>query len=212
MSNNQRLLAIGDIHGCLDELTSLIQMVSPEPSDTLVFLGDYVNRGPDSKGVVEYLLDLQKEFQAVFLLGNHDKMFLDYIDRQAPSFMLNGGAETLNSYSPDSPFQIPDSHLSFFRKLQPLHETDDFIFVHAGLRPQVSLQDQKINDLLWIRDEFLNSDYDWGKTIVYGHTISPKPVISPKRIGIDTGCSFSFEQLKGQLTCMNVMNLDVWTV
>ncbi len=97
MSNNQRLLAIGDIHGCLDELTSLIQMVPPEPSDTLVFLGDYVNRGPDSKGVVEYLLDLQKEFQAVFLLGNHDKMFLDYIDRQASSFMLNDGAETLNS-------------------------------------------------------------------------------------------------------------------
>jgi len=212
MNQTGRLLAVGDIHGCIEKLEVLIKVVSPQDNDTVVFLGDYINRGPNSKGVIDYLLRFRENIRTIFLMGNHEKMFLDYIYSGTPSFLLNGGASTLQSYSLLSLSQMPEKHLQFLKDLLPYFEAEEFIFVHAGLRPEITLQNQSIDDLLWLRDEFLNSDFDWGKTIIYGHTVYHEPEIKRSRIGIDTGCSYCRGREVGNLTCIDVRKQQIWSV
>jgi serine/threonine protein phosphatase 1 len=212
MQITKRLLAVGDIHGCLEKLEALLAKVEPTENDTIVFLGDYINRGPDSKGVVDFLLDFKTQVPSVFLLGNHEKMLLDYISDGSPSFFFNGGEKTLVSYHCHDLRHIPQDHLAFFNELCPYYETDNFIFVHAGLRPGILLRDQDINDLVWIRDEFLHSEYDWGKTIVYGHTKNRMPMLRKNRIGLDTGCVYSAAEGYGRLSCCDVISRVVWSV
>lgn len=209
---SKRLLAVGDIHGCLERLEALLEKVEPTENDAVVFLGDYINRGPDSKGVIDFLLDFKTRVPSVFLLGNHEKMFLDYISNDSPSFLFNGGDKTLENYNCPDLRHIPQEHLAFFSELYPYYETDNFIFVHAGLRPGILLRDQDINDLVWIRDEFLYSEYDWGKTIVYGHTKNRMPILLKNRIGLDTGCVYSTEDGYGRLSCCDVISRFVWSV
>jgi serine/threonine protein phosphatase 1 len=204
----ERLLAVGDIHGCLDHLERLMARVEPTPEDRIVFLGDYIDRGPDGKGVVEFLIDLGRRFpNCVFLKGNHEAMFLDFLaGRNQWLYLYNGGASTLESYREERGVRIPGAHLDFLANLPLYYETDDFIFVHAGLRPGKQLEKQQEKDLLWIREEFINSSFDWGKTVVFGHTPRQEPLLDKNRICLDTGAVFG-----NALTCCDVERRRCWT-
>jgi len=203
----KRLLAFGDIHGCLAELNQLLESVAPAADDQLVFLGDYIDRGPDSAGVIDRLLELRRQQpDAVFLRGNHEQMLLDFLDNGSPGhFLANGGAETIASYRQGDRWPPPPDHLDFFRNLRTLYETENFIFVHAGLRPGIALEEQDDQDLLWIRWEFLESDADWGKPVVFGHTPRQTPLLGRNRIGLDTGCVYG-----RQLTCCDLLSGRIW--
>lgn len=202
-----RLLAVGDIHGCLEQLRALMIQVAPALSDQVVFLGDYVDRGPDSADVIDYLIKFGETFPAtVFLRGNHEQMFCDYLDgHDSSAFLINGGLMTLNSYKSNGQWPIPPSHRIFLETLLDYYETQDYIFVHAGLRPGVPLAQQDSSDLLWIRRDFIASDYDWGKTVVYGHTPLEEPFLTETRMGLDTGCVYG-----RRLTCCDVRSKQVW--
>jgi serine/threonine protein phosphatase 1 len=198
-----RIFAIGDIHGCRDKLEELLAKIDwrPENREQLVFLGDYIDRGPDSYGVVEKVLELKNRWRerVVVLKGNHEQMFINFIyGRYNPPLTSNGMPLTIRSYERNQPF--PVSHTIFYQDLVLYHETERHIFVHAGLRPGVALTDQTEDDCLWIRDEFLDSRYDFGKTVVFGHTPFREPYISPGRAGLDTGVVFG-----GRLTCLEVV-------
>lgn len=202
-----RVYAIGDIHGCVKPLKKLLKAIAADleghdGKSTLVFLGDYIDRGPDSAGVVERLLsdDLPGTRQH-FLLGNHEMALLDALEGKALGWLAYGGIQTLESYGVSkrelfaSPSvkkliarHVPETHLDFFRSLRTHKKIGDYLFVHAGIRPGVALADQKARDLVWIREEFLKSKADHGLTVVHGHTISDKPQHKKNRIGIDTGC------------------------
>lgn len=208
-----RLLCIGDVHGCAPELERLIAAVDPRPEDRLVFLGDYVDRGRASRATVDLLCDLAQRLPAtVFLRGNHEEMFLDFIGEDGANrraFFGNGGAQTLASYgwkSPVPPPQdvahalVPDEHLAFFRRLVLRHEEDGFAFVHAGVRPGVALADQVREDLLWIREDFLLADHGLDATVVFGHTPYREVWFGDARkIGLDTGCVYG-----GRLSCIDL--------
>lgn len=202
-----RLLAIGDIHGCRDQLRELLERVAPQPEDRMVFLGDYLDRGPQSRGVIEDLLGLAERFpETVFLRGNHEQMFLDFLDgTDRLTFLINGGQATLKSYG--SAGEVPPAHLDFLRRLPCLFVCGDFVFVHAGLRPGLSLEQQREQDLLWIRHEFLAADYDWGRTVVFGHTPLQQPLLTERRIGVDTGAVYG-----RTLTCCDVNVRRCWQV
>jgi serine/threonine protein phosphatase 1 len=206
-SPRRRLLAVGDIHGCLRPLQELLGMVGPTADDQLVFLGDYVDRGPDSAGVIEILLALRERWpQTVFLRGNHEQLLLDVLAGGDPTtFLLNGGGRTIASYEAAGGWPPPPSHQDFLRDLRYSFETEGFIFVHAGLRPGIPLAQQSPDDLLWIRHEFLLSAADWGKAVVYGHTPRQEVLLDDHRIGLDTGCVYG-----GRLTCCDVLTGRYW--
>jgi len=205
----KRIFAIGDIHGCYDRLKALMEKIPIDCSrDGLVFIGDYIDRGPHSVEVVDYLIQLKNRFPEVILLkGNHEDMldkFLNGTDRF--TYLLNGGQQTLDSYltkpvqSEFSP--IPPDHMEFFKSLRLFYETEEFIFVHAGLRPRVPLESQNTEDMLWIRDKFVSSKYDFGKRVIFGHTPLKKPLVEPNKIGIDTGAVYG-----NALTCIQLPDL-----
>jgi serine/threonine protein phosphatase 1 len=172
-----------------------------------VFLGDYVDRGPDSAGVIDALIDFREKFpKTVFLCGNHEQMLLDFLaGRDKVLFLMNGGYATLASYRARDQWPPPEAHLNFLDRLVDRYETDRFIFVHAGLRPGIPLKDQAPEDLLWIRQDFLRSDYNWGKAVVYGHTPVQTPLLSETRIGLDTGCVYG-----RALTCCDLLSGHIW--
>jgi len=215
----KRLYAIGDIHGCLEELGALLESIEKDiagvsnkdeksqetPMPMLVFLGDYVDRGPDSKGVLDRLIALKNERPGtVFLKGNHEALMLDFLsDPDAmPHWLEWGGEETLESYGINKVLGIssedlaaelsekmPAEHLSFLQSLALTHSEGDYFFVHAGVRPGVELTDQKEEDLLWIRKKFHNTPASLrpDKVIVHGHQPMKKPLDAGWRIAIDTG-------------------------
>jgi len=205
----ERIFAFGDVHGCLRELQALVEKVPCGPDDLLVFLGDYIDRGPDSRGVIDFLLDLEGRFPlTVFLKGNHEAMFMDYLaGRDRVNFLFNGGGKTLQSYQKGEELDIPPEHLAFLNRLPLYYETANFVFVHAGLRPGCPVAGQREEDLLWIRGEFLHSDYDWGKTVVFGHTPQVEPMLQVNKIGLDTGAVYGHS-----LTCCEVRQRRLWAV
>ena len=205
-----KLYAVGDIHGSLTHLTRLVERVPFESEDRIVFMGDYIDRGPDSRGTVQFLLQFRKQFpRSVFLRGNHEEMFEDYLHRsgQFPSgtFLLNGGAETLDSYGldPQGKAQVEDfpaDHLEFLFGTDLMHREDQLLLVHAGIRPSVPLEDQSREDLLWIREEFFLHEHSLGLTVVFGHTPLREIFQNlPYAIGIDTGAVYG-----GRLTCVEL--------
>jgi len=212
-----RIFAIGDIHGCISKLERIIDRIDIDAqNDTLVFIGDYIDRGPDPKGVVDFVLDLRKSINRVIcLLGNHEQMFLDYLRDESFNkeiFLVNGGGNTISSYgvietSEGIKVDVPESHMQFFTSLLPYYQTDDYIFVHAGLRPNIPLEKQSIEDLIWIRYEFINSSYDFGKTVIFGHTPLSQPFIDFNKIGIDTGAVYG-----GKLTCIQLPEVKIYQV
>lgn len=200
------IYAVGDIHGCLDKLERLLAKIDPDPMrDQLIFLGDYIDRGPSSYEVVAYLISLKKRMpETVFLKGNHEEMFLQYLSGiERHLFLTNGGKATLDSYMKNKACAdeslIPPDHLQFFSALGLYYQTGDYIFVHAGLREGVPLESQKSEDLLWIRDAFIASDYDFGKRVVFGHTPFSIPLVQPNKIGVDTGAVYG-----NRLTCVKL--------
>lgn len=210
-----RIYAIGDVHGCIDQLAALHALIAedaaraPAARTTLVHLGDYVDRGPDSAAVLQTLLETTPlpGAEHVTLLGNHEVMLLDACDPQAhpgslPFWLDNGGAETLASYGADPADPaacgaVPEAHLELLRHC-PLHyEAGDYLFVHAGVRPGIPTDRQDPFDLLWIREPFLSFEGDLPLVVVHGHTPVESPAVRPHRIGIDTGACFG-----GALTCL----------
>lgn len=206
-ASSPRLLAIGDIHGCRRQLQALLDQVEPTAADTLVFLGDYIDRGADSAGVVSDLLELRAHLPgSIFLRGNHEQMLLDLLAGADPTtFLLNGGGKTIASYEMRGSWPPPSDHLEFFAQLPEWHETEGFLFAHAGLRPGLPPTEQRSEDLLWIRGEFIDSHYDWGKPVVFGHTPFAEPLLTPTRIGLDTGCVYG-----GKLTCCDLLTRHCW--
>ncbi len=209
----QRIYAIGDIHGRFDKLMALLdKIVIDFESDTVVFLGDYIDRGPNSFEVVDYLVKLKKKYpQIIFLKGNHEDMLENYLSgKDRMTYLINGGQQTLDSYlsrprQPDEPL-IPADHLAFYKSLLLYYETDQYIFVHAGLNKHVPLEEQKLEDLLWIRGKFIQTKYDFGKLVVFGHTPLPEPLLQPNKIGIDTGAVYG-----NKLTCIRLPELVFYT-
>lgn len=217
LAAGRRVYAIGDVHGCADRLAALHAAVGadldarPCPAPLLVHLGDYIDRGPASAGVIEALLAPPPGLPTVNLVGNHEAMLLAALasgDRSDAAIWLgNGGAETLASWGighrtrpRDWALAIPPRHHGFLRGLSLLHREratgGGYVFVHAGLRPGVALERQVRDDLLWMREPFLSSDADFGAVVVHGHTPEEAPVVRANRIGIDTGAV-----LGGALTC-----------
>lgn len=221
----QVVYAIGDIHGRVDLLDMLISDIVADAAAgaaerrTLVFLGDYVDRGHDSKSVIDRLIAGPPEgFAQVCLLGNHEAWLLDFLEnaRAGAGWLMNGGVATLASYgvaarqgglglerleAAQSAFRaaLPETHLSFLNGLSLTWRAGGYVFVHAGVRPNVALDAQDPNDLLWIRDDFLGSNADHGAVVVHGHTISDWPEEKSNRIGIDTGAFAT-----GRLTCLRL--------
>ena len=206
-SSEGRLLAVGDIHGCLVSLEKLMAKVQPTPRDRVVFMGDYVDRGPDSRGVLDYLIAFGQKFpNSIFLKGNHEEMFLDFIaGRNQLLYFNNGGETTLQNYQEASKLRIPKAHLDFLEGLRLYYETDRFVFAHAGLRPGIPPHAQHPKDLLWIREEFLFSSYDWGKIVVFGHTPRQSVLFARNKIGVDTGAVYG-----RVLTCCDVETRKYW--
>ncbi len=203
-----RIFAIGDIHGCLDKLRKLLALIDADwAQDTVVFMGDYIDRGPASKEVVDTVLDLRRKHERVVcLMGNHERMFLNWLDgREEDLFLANGGRNTLRSYGivpddSDREAKVPADHLEFFRSLLPFYETETHLFVHAGVRPGLPMEIQDPHDMIWIRHEFFLADHGLNKTVVFGHTpFTGKPYVGEKRIGIDTGAVYG-----GTLTCLEL--------
>jgi len=202
-----RLLCIGDVHGCAAELEVLLRAIAPAQADRLVFLGDYVDRGTESRATLDLLLELREKLpRAVFLRGNHEEMMLAYLGfggDGAEIFLRAGGAATLASYGLDvrasgAPSadevrrRFPAAHLEFLSGALRLHYEDGpYLFVHAGVRPGRSLDRQEPRDLLWIREEFLTAEHGLAQTVVFGHTPLREVWFQPHRkIGLDTGCVF----------------------
>lgn len=214
----ERILAIGDIHGCYTKLVSLMEKVNINPvKDALVFIGDYIDRGDRAKEVVDFLIELKKRMPStVFLLGNHEHMLLDYLSGENSNpFLFNGGQKTLNSYlgkgrlsySQDPKSVFPPEHLEFFNSLVPYYELEETIFVHAGLRDGIPLERQDLFDLLWIREEFYYSKFNFGKTVIFGHTPFSQPFILNNRVGIDTGAVYG-----NTLTCVELPAMNFYSV
>ncbi len=216
--------AIGDIHGRSDLLTDIHARIADDPERgntdrrVIVYLGDYVDRGSNSAGVIDLVMsDKPAGFEKVALLGNHERLMMDFLDdiARGPLWLRNGGDMTLRSYSVNpgpGPYldpgkltemqtalrtRLPERHLEFLKQLHLMHQEGDYLFVHAGIRPGVALDQQVEEDVIWIRDLFLRSAADHGKVVVHGHTILPQPEIQPNRIGIDTGAYYT-----GHLTCL----------
>jgi serine/threonine protein phosphatase 1 len=195
------MYAIGDIHGCLEPLRRLMDQIHLSEMDEVVFIGDYVDRGPDSKGVIDYLLTLQGRY--TFLMGNHERMFLDFLQgKERVLFLYNGGEATLESYGGVG--NIPASHLAFLNRLVLYYETDDYLFVHGGIRPGIPIQDQDPKDLLWIREEFYAYPGRYAKPVVFGHTPMREVLMEEDRIGIDTACVYG-----NKLTCLTLPSRQV---
>jgi len=216
LPSGQRIYAIGDVHGCLDRLVALHEMIAedlaerPSRQVALVHLGDYVDRGTDSAQVVDWLINGPPVAadEMVNLMGNHEQMMLAAVagaEQDAPAHWLsNGGADSLMSWGigrtvPQGEWasRLPRQHLIFLRDLAISHRVGPYMFVHAGIRPGVPLDKQSRHDMLWIREPFLNSQADHGAVIVHGHTPKREPTVLPNRIAIDTGAI-----LGGALTCV----------
>jgi serine/threonine protein phosphatase 1 len=218
----RRVYAIGDIHGRADLLRRLHLGIAEDageggPADNLIlYVGDLVDRGPDSNGVIDAVMAAAPAgFRKLCLLGNHEAMMLEFLDDIGigMSWALNGGVATLASYGVGSlshdterewrrvqrelAAAIPERQLAFLRGLPLRHVEGDYLFAHAGVRPGIALDRQDRDDLLWIREEFLDSAADHGKVVVHGHTVTREVEVRPNRIGIDTGAYAT-----GRLTCL----------
>jgi serine/threonine protein phosphatase 1 len=212
---DERVYAIGDIHGCASRLRDLHGAIARDMKDrptgraVLVHAGDYVDRGPDSASVIDMLAagPTPAGLPAVNLMGNHEQMMLEALagdDAEAAVLWLrNGGSESLKSWGVPRRVRqsawashLPAAHISFLSGLAVRHREGPYLFVHAGIRPGVPLDEQSPRDLLWIREPFLSSHDDFGVVVVHGHTPTEEPVVRANRIGIDTGAV-----LGGRLTC-----------
>jgi serine/threonine protein phosphatase 1 len=211
---------IADIHGYINRLTSLYEKVRNNftDKDRFIFLGDYIDRGPASYEVVDFLISLSKRHSVVFLKGNHEDMFLNYL--VAPDednrYLVNGGSYTIQSYKKNTgSLTLPPHHRKFYDNLQLYYEGDDFIAVHAGLDPGLDKIDAQCEfDICWIRENFYRSDRKWDKTVIFGHTpafflgATGRVHIDTEKniIGIDNGVIYNRD-----LVCMRWPDKKIFT-
>lgn len=231
LPEGRRVYAVGDIHGRLDLLDELLDLIArddagrPPAQVDLIFLGDLIDRGPHSAGVIDRLMALRLDgFSPRFILGNHEEMLLNALEATEGEvmrfFLRNGGRETLLSYPIGldefeegsladlrqlARDRIPPAHLAFIAGFEDHVEIGDYFFVHAGIRPGVPLDRQSLKDLRWIRQDFLNSQKYHGRLVVHGHSISATVDCHPNRIGLDTG---AFDT--GTLSAMGAEGVDRW--
>lgn len=224
----QRVYAIGDIHGRLDLLQRMIALVEAddaarEPArTTVILLGDLVDRGPDSAGVIATAREWGRRRRVRYLAGNHEEMFLGSFEREETlrHFLRHGGRETLLSYPIDPetyaratldelramlPDVVPAADIAFMRAMEDCIQIGDYVFVHAGIRPGVPLDAQNATDLRWIRGEFIDDGTPRDFAVVHGHTIFDEPSLEPLRIGLDTGAFAS-----GRLTAVGLEGAGRW--
>lgn len=230
--DGERVYAVGDLHGCDDLLVKLLALIDADDKaraparTTLIFLGDLVDRGPQSAQVVERLRRLALERPNTrFLKGNHEEIFLGAVEGEPKALRLFcriGGRETVLSYglagdrydrldyeefATELKRLVPPEHAAFLAGFEDMIEIGDYVFVHAGVRPEVPLDAQSARDLRWIRDPFLDHDRALDKMVVHGHTISPELDLRAHRIGVDTGAYTS-----GQLTALGLENTTNWSL
>ncbi len=228
--DGQRVYAIGDIHGRDDLFAQLLAKVEAdnaargEAFTTLILLGDLVDRGPDSASVIERAIGLGAPFdKVVMLIGNHEECFLAALTgdlKRVRYFVRIGGDATIRSYWGDDaayaaasfeelaqqlPGVVPQSHIDFLSRGEDMVQIGDYVFVHAGVRPGVPLERQKLSDLRWIREDFLEASDSFDGIIVYGHTISETVDEAANRIGIDTGA-----YMTGRLTALGLEGDNRW--
>nr|WP_319937504.1 metallophosphoesterase family protein [Sphingomonas cannabina] len=227
----ERVYAIGDVHGRLDLLDRLLERIEADDAargparSQLIFLGDLIDRGPQSRGVVERVMRLKAERPNIRVIaGNHEEMLLAALRSERGEamrfFIQNGGRETLLSYGiTEAEYEagtltdlrdlarrrVPAHHVAFLGSLEPYVAIGDYLFVHAGIRPGVAVEEQSPSDLKWIRGEFLNSKRDHGSIVVHGHTVSDGVDEQPNRIGIDTGAFAT-----GNLTAIGLESSERW--
>ena len=211
-------VAIGDIHGCVRTLRALLLRVAPRPDDHLVFLGDYVDRGPDSRGVIDRLLELEASPQpCTFLRGNHEEGFLDFLKRgRSPDWLWYGGTQTLDSYrDAQGKVVVPPEHESFLARTTLYFDAPEHLFVHAGLQPHLSvaanLQRPDPAVMLYGRSHLRATHLAWEKPVVFGHTPRAHPLIGPQMIAIDTGCVYPHRQGLGRLTAVRLPEGRLYT-
>lgn len=228
--SGRRVYAIGDVHGCLDQLDELLALVAEDDAarsdadTTLIFIGDLIDRGPCSAQVVERVIRLAAERHDVrFLAGNHEEVFSAALEGDSKALRLFcriGGRETALSYGIGSAEYerldyaelhealaqcVPPAHRAFMERLEDMIVLGDYVFVHAGVRPHTALDQQRTSDLRWIRDPFLDHPLPLEKMVVHGHTISATLDRQPHRIGIDTGAYAT-----GRLTAIGLEGEDLW--
>jgi serine/threonine protein phosphatase 1 len=218
-----RLFAVGDIHGHADEvgvlLDYLVDRKGCSSDDQVIFMGDYIDRGSSSNLVIKRMLEVQREWpKTVFLRGNHEQMLLSFLGFggfNGEFYIRNGGATFFKSYGIDGlgsltamRNRIPEAHLGFLQQLELGVSLGDFIFVHAGLSPEAPLDQQREEDLLWIREEFVRRPHSFGKTVVFGHTAFNQIFLDlPYRIGIDTGVAYG-----NKLSAVELVHGEVYQV
>jgi len=225
-----RAYAIGDVHGRLDLLRDLLRVIErdnaarPPAKTYLILLGDLVDRGPDSRGVIDHLIRSAPRFaRPIFLKGNHEEYFLDILkgnDSALPHWLIYGGYECAESYGigrgwtlNETPSEIgdrlrsavPREHVRFLEEMADSFRFGDYLFVHAGIRPGVPLEEQQSKDLRWIREGFLDDRTDHGMVVVHGHTIVDEPEQYSNRIAVDTGAYRT-----GVLTAIGLEGEDRW--
>ncbi|EGD59377.1 metallophosphoesterase [Novosphingobium nitrogenifigens DSM 19370] len=226
----QRVYAIGDIHGRLDLFSAMIERIDADDAErgpaetTIILLGDLVDRGADSAGVIAAARRWGARRRVRFLAGNHEEMFLAAFTDESVlrHFLRHGGRETLLSYPIEAEAyqqatleevqdlmreRVPADDVAFLSAMEDIIRIGDYVFVHAGLRPGVPLESQKVGDLRWIRGEFIEDTSPRDFAVVHGHTITPEPQITPLRIGIDTGAFAS-----GELTAIGLEGAERWLV
>jgi len=219
---NNRLIAIGDIHGCFDQFVSLTENVlAIRKSDKIILLGDYIDRGPKIREVVDYILDLRLHgFNIVTLTGNHEFMLLDSVkgEKYLSVWFMNGGFDTLSSFGAGSVTDMEEKYMDFFRNLPFYYLQDDFIFVHAGFNDDLPDPFSDTTQMIWSRREsYSNPKFD-GKTIIHGHTPVPisycrELVESGSRIiNIDTGCVYGRTGGYGYLTAIELNSRELFSV
>jgi len=206
-----RTIAIGDIHGCLAALDALLEAVRPRPEDVIVTLGDYINRGPDSRGVLDRLIKLNRRCRLVPLLGNHDQMLLDVRSGKYPIFWLldMGGTATLDSYGLSRDLDlIPDEHFGFLESCRDFYETDTHIFIHANYFPDIPMTEQHVGMLRWESLRGMTpGPHESGKTVIAGHTSQKNgEILDLEHLKcIDTYCYGG-----GWLTALDVNTEEIW--
>jgi len=184
----QRYIVITDIHGELKKLENLLAKIDIRVDDIFIFMGDYIDRGPDSKGVIDRVLEQSSKNKCIYLMGSHEYAYLHSQKDEYYNFLFwnYGGPATVKSYG--SFENIGKIHGDFFKNLKFYHLTDKYLFVHAGINPDYSLEDQDEVDLVYIRHKFIYSKHNLPQKIIFGHTEFKKPYIDKDKIGIDLGC------------------------
>lgn len=198
-----RLIAIGDIHGDIVKLNTLLDKLNLSQKDTVVFLGDYIDVGNNSMEVIDKLILLSKKINCIFLKGNHEDLLLKCAKTKSEEDMVNwlmvGGLATYYNYGDIN--LIFNKHLDFFLKLQLYYETEKYLFVHGGIRPNIPLLEQSKEDILWIRDDFIYNTHGLKQKVIFGHTPFNVPYIENDKIGINTGCGIAEDGYLTAIIC-----------